>query len=728
MDGKQFTLSEAQASKLTTWKNEPTLQVLKGDLEAARSSQQAMVAKIQLWQDLMSAEGQAAPPKVKGRSAVQPKLVRRQAEWRYSALTEPFLSSKKVFKCEPVTFEDGPAARQNELLLNYQFRNKIGRVNFIDNFVRATVDEGTSITKVGWIRITIPVKEEVPVYSFYPIEDPKQAELFSQALDLRTADPRSYHEKIDPLVQQAVTYYDEAGIPTYAVQTGTQTVTTDKVIENRPTLEILNPRNVYIDPACNGDLDKALFSIISFETNQATLKKEPKRYKNLDKVNWSSNTPLSTPNHETMIPSDYHMNDPLRKKVVAFEYWGYYDIRGDGVLRPFVATWIGDVIIRMEENPFPDEKIPLVLAPYLPVKRDLYGEPDAVLLEDNQKVLGAVTRGMIDLLGKSANGQQGFAKGMLDALNRRRFENGQDYEFNPGYHPSQSWVEHKYPELPQSALTIYQMFNQDSEALTGVKAFSGGLSGEAYGQVATAIRGLLDAASKREMAILRRLAEAMSKIANKMIAMNAVFLSEEEVVRVTNEEYVTIRREDLKGNFDVETDISTIEVDNMKAQDLGFILQTLGPNADPQVYMRILAEICDLKRMPVLAHELKNWKPQPNPIQEQLQQLEVALKTKQVEELDSQIQLNQAKAKQAMAQTDLTNLDYVEQEKGVKHARDMQKQGAQAEGNENLEMMKGLLKPTKEGEKKPDFAAALGFKALSQQLKVASEQGAGLPN
>ena len=56
---------------------------------------------------------------------------------------------------------------------------------------------------------------------------------------------------------------------------------------------------------------------------------------------------------------------------------------------------------------------------------------------------------------------------------------------------------------------------------------------------AAGIRGVLDAASKREMAILRRLAKGMTEIGNKIIAMNAVFLSEKEVIRVTNKEFIS---------------------------------------------------------------------------------------------------------------------------------------------------------------------------------------------
>src|SRR5690606_2895379 len=112
--------------------------------------------------------------------------------------------------------------------------------------------------------------------------------------------------------------------------------------------------------------------------------------------------------------------------------------------------------------------------------------------------------------------------------------------------------------------------NQEAEALTGIKSFSGGLSGDAYGQVATGIKGMLDAAAKREMAILRRLAKGVSDIGRKIIAMNAEFLSDVEVVRVTNKEFVQINREELAseaGEFDLSVDISTFEVDNAKAQD-----------------------------------------------------------------------------------------------------------------------------------------------------------------
>ena len=97
-------------------------------------------------------------------------LIRKQAEWRYPALTEPFLSTDELFQVSPVSWEDRDAAIQNEMVLNYQFNTKIDKVRFIDEYVRAAVNEGTAIIRTGWCNYTRTVEEEVPVYAYYPAQ------------------------------------------------------------------------------------------------------------------------------------------------------------------------------------------------------------------------------------------------------------------------------------------------------------------------------------------------------------------------------------------------------------------------------------------------------------------------------------------------------------------------------------------------------------------------------
>ena len=717
MNDNQPAVDGSQLARLQPeWPKEPDLRDLKLDLENARQTHSGQMAKIDRWNELVKVSGAQKPKTVKGRSSVAPKLIRRQAEWRYSALSEPFLGSNKICKVAPVTFEDATAARQSEILINWQFRTKLNRVKLVDDFIRCAVDEGTAILRTGWKRQTITIQVERPEFQFFPIQTEEELAAFQAAEQLKQENPRGYDEQTSDALKAACQYYEETGEPTVAIQSGTVLVPEEKVLENRPVIDVLNPRNVIIDPTCNGDIENATFVVVSFETNKAELNKEKNRYKNLEYVEWENNSPVSTNEHYTTTPDNFNFKDALRKKVVAYEYWGWADINNDGTLTPIVATWIGNVMIRLEENPYPDGKLPFVVANYLPVKRELYGEPDAELLEDQQKILGAVTRGMIDLIGRSANGQQGFAKGMLDPVNKRKFVNGEDYEFNPQQNPQNNFIEHKAPDLPQSALAMISMQNNEAEGLTGVKAFGGGVSGEAYGEVAAGIRGVLDAASKREMGILRRLAKAMTEVFVKINAMNMVFLSEKEVVRVTNDEFVEVKREDIQGNFDLDTDISTAEVDNQKSQDLSFMLQTIGPKGDPGMVYMILAEIADLKRMPELAQKLRTYKPTPSPEQQRLTELEIEKAELENQKIRSEIALNDAKAQQALAQKDKADLDYVEQETGTTHERDMQKQRAQSQGNQNLQVTKALTSPRKEGEREPNVEAAIGFNRISDKL------------
>lgn len=704
-------LNEEQP-KLTDWENEPTLEALKKDFRASKQFHDNQLSKINHWQDLLYVKGTEQPASAKGRSKVQPKLIRRQAEWRYSALSEPFLSSDRIFQVNPRTFEDADAARQNQILLNYQFDTKINKVDFIDKYIRTVVDEGTAIVRLGWERVTKEVEEKVPTYQFIPVQSKEEQEQLEQAVQLKQSNPRMFNEQVPDEIKEAVKFYEESQQPVVAYVSGSQIVPTEKIIENKPVIELVNPANVFIDPSCQGEMDKAMYIVVSYETSKAELVKTG-LYQNLDKVNWDENLPQQDSDHVSSTPDEFSslMPDKFRRRVVAYEYWGFYDINKTGELVPIVATWIGSTMIRMAENPFPDGKLPFVFVPYLPVKRSVYGEPDAELLEDNQHILGAVTRGMIDLLGKSANSQQGFAKGFLDPVQKRRFESGQDYEFNPGvFTPQTGYLMHTYPEAPQSSITMLQLQNQEAEALTGVKSFSGGVSGEAYGQVAAGIRGALDAASKREMAILRRLAKGLAEIGNKIISMDSEFLSDEEVIRVTNKEFISIKRDDIKGNFDLTVDISTAEIDNNKAQDLGFMLQTLGPSMDTSVTLLILSQIAELKRMPELAEKIRTYKPQPDPFEEQRKQLEIA-------KLQSEINLNNARAAAQQADAESVKIDSIQNVDGTKHIRDMEKQQAQAQGNQDLEIVKAFSKTRKNGEQAPDLDGAIGYNLSKKALK-----------
>lgn len=694
------TVDPAQSANLTDWKNEPNVTDLKSDYDSASSAHSAQMSKINTWLDNLNVTGPAKPKKLPGRSSVQPMLIRKQAEWRYSALTEPFLSTDELFTVSPVTWEDRQAAIQNQLVLNYQFNIKIDKVRFIDDYVRTAVNEGTVIVRVGWREQTQKIKETVPVYAYYPAQTPDQVAAIQEALQLKLENPNAYHNLPDDIIASVDYSFENRGAYV-ARQEGTQEVEYDKIIVNQPTAEVVNSQNVVIDPTCNGDIKQAQFVIYSFETSKSDLEKDG-RYKNLDKIFASMSNPLNTPDHMTEDQSGFNFKDEPRKKFIAYEYWGYWDINGDGKTVPIVATFVGNTMIRLEENPFPDKQIPFVIVSYLPVTRSIYGEPDGALLEDNQKIIGATTRAMIDILARSANGQTGIRKDMLDVTNRRKFDKGEDYEFNANVDPRQGVYMHTSPEIPQSAPLMIQYQNNEAESLTGVKSFSQGIASQALGDVAAGIRGALDAASKRELGILRRLAQGIVDIGYKFVSMNAEFLSEEEVVRITNDDFVSVRRDELAGNFDLKLSISTAEADNQKAQELAFMLQTMGNSLPFEMSQMVLSDIARLRNMPDLAKRIEKYQPQPDPLAQRKAELEIALLEAQIAETQSKAIENRAsagyKATQAgnvQSDTDLKNLDYVEQESGVKQARDVERIQAQAQSQTQTKIVDYILKTGK---------------------------------
>lgn len=692
----ESNLPGLEAPSLSNWKNPPTLRQLKQDLTFATPTHNLQKAKIGEWLDNLNVTGSAIVKTPKGTSAIVPKLIRKQAEWRYAALSEPFLSTDDVFNVKPVTWEDRKAAQQNQLVLNHQFNVHIDKTKFIDEYVRAAVDEGTVIVRVGWefreeeYMATVPTVEYRVNPNFLPMH---------QHLDqLEQDSPSQYDTDVPDELKQAHDLYKEEGMPIEPVIIGEHEEKKMRTVANRPTLEVCDYRNVTFDPTCLGNIEKAGFLIYTFETSMSELEKDGK-YKNLEYINVDVNTALGTPNHAA---SDgvrsFNFQDQPRKKIVVHEYWGNWDINKTGKAEPFVAAWVGDTMIRLEENPYPDKKIPFVVEQYLPVRKSMYGEPDGSLLEDNQKVVGAVTRGMIDIMGKSANGQTGMRKDMLDATNRRKFDRGMDYEFNANVDPRQGVFMHTYPEIPQSAQFMLQLQQMEAESITGVKAYSQGVSGQSLGDVAAAVRGALDASSKRELGILRRLSNGIVAIGRKIISMNSEFLSDTEVVRVTNDDFVTVRKDDLPGNFDLKLSISTAEEDNNKAEQLAFLLQTVGPNGDRELMQMILSDIAKLRKMPDLAHKIETFQPQPDPLAQQKAQLEIELLKAQIAKENAQAMSYQSNAQLDMAKagtesvkqghiksdTDLKNLNFVEQESGVTQERAKELHGEQARSQMQL--------------------------------------------
>lgn len=611
------------------------LSALKADMKAAEVLKKEQDEAIWKWK--AEYDGLPYGNEQKGKSAIVSRDIKKQSEWQHASIIDPFVSTSDVIKCVPITAEDTMSARQNELLLNAQFCRKFDRYNFMSKAVKILDQEGTLVVQTGWDYADKQISTTVEVIAV-----------------------------------------DEQGFEQIVEEETTETVVT----KNQPTAKVCRNSDIYLDPTCQDNLDNAQFVIHRYETDLSTLKQDG-RYKNLEKVSGSkdSDYDYDNPDH-----TYFRFQDEPRKKHVVYEYWGNYDVDGDGIAEPIVCAWINDTIIRLQSNPYPDGKPPFIVVPFNSIPFKIHGEANAELIGDNQKVKTAIMRGIIDNMAQSNNGQVAVRKGALDQINRKKFLAGNNFEFNGS--PNDFW-HGNYNAIPGSAFDMIGLMNNEIESITGIKSFSGGINSGSLGSTATGARGALDATASRRMNIVRNIAENLVKpLMRKWMSYNAEFLEDEEVIRVTNEQFVPVRRDDLEGKIDLDIAISTAEDNAAKSQELSFLLQTLGPNEDPAIRRSLMSDIMELMRMPEQAKRIREYQPEPDPIQEQLQQLEMeklyleneSLKAEiqdrlaraQENNIDAELKRNKAaveaaKARKLTSEADMTDLKFIKEDEGFSH-------------------------------------------------------------
>lgn len=625
------------------------LAALKADLKAAEIKKRDLDAARAKYKN--EHDGKPYGNEVAGKSSIVSRDIKRQDEWRHASIIDPFVSTPDIIKCAPVTFEDSAAAQQNELVLNTQFCRQFNRFNFMTKSLKVLSKEGTVVIQTGWDYEDEEVETEVP-----------------------------------DLVQ------DEFG---NIVQKGVKTVTQTKIKKNQPTAVVCRNEDIYLDPTCMDDMDKCQFVIYRYETNLSTLRQDG-RYKNLDKI--MTGMAEATNNGDSYFPEDptyFRFKDEPRKKIVVYEYWGNYDMNEDGIAEAIVCAWVNGVIIRLESNPYPDQKPPFIVVPFNPVPFQMQGESDGELLSDIQKVKTAIIRGTIDNMAQSTNGQKGIKKGALDALNKKRFLNGENFEYNT---VATDFFDGHYNQIPNTVFDMFTYMNNEAETLTGVKAFGPVNGGNSLS--ATAARGVMDATATRRLNLVRNISENMIKpILRKWMSYNAEFLEPEQVMRITNEQFVNIKRDDLMGNIDLDIQVSTNEDNAAKAQELSFMLQTTAQGMDTGLHQMILAEIARLHKMPDLAKKIETFQPQPDPYAEQIKQLNIQKLQAEIDERQALAQkngaevgvkqakalLDQAKTRDTHSKADMTDLNFLEKESGqdkqheidmaqMQHDADMYKQ------------------------------------------------------
>ena len=126
----------------------------------------------------------------------------------------------------------------------------------------------------------------------------------------------------------------------------------------------------------------------------------------------------------------------------------------------------------------------------------------------------------------------------------------------------------------------------------------------------------------------------------------------------------------------------------------------------PEFAQLILSDIARLRKMPELAKKIETFQPTPDPLEEKIKQLEIQKLEAEIAKLHSEANENNseadldqarvntegAKADNLDSLTDMQNLNFVEQEEGTQHDRDVNKVVSQAEAQGRTKVIEGVMK------------------------------------
>lgn len=545
------------------------------------------------------------------KSSITMKEVAKQIEWQKPNITEPFTST--VTPIRILDRKDSKRARVLEKWANHEFTAEFDREEFVDQLADVVLREGTGWVETSWETRIENEKTIIPNITMDEVLANEQ-------------DP-------DDLEQH---------------DNGTYTATyNNKVMTiNNPDSNVCRNEHVFPDPSARTEKEMRFMAKIELMTiselkNISWLDK--KKLEQLEKAVTSEereDTGLGMQRNTDALrygkSSKYEPNDVPRKHIRIVKYFGYYDLDGDGIAEPIMSMWAErkKICLGIEENPMPDKQIPFDRAVYSARPFSLWGNPPAFFLGENQNAKNGIVRGMFDNMSLANNGQKFMQRGAVDYVNFKRMNNGERYIF---VNKKDAIQDGSFNQLPSSIFNVLQMLTKENEDLMGVS--SGAANSPAVNT--TEDQKQLTMSQQRMSALVRNFGNLISKMIQKWITMGEVFLTDEQILELfQQEEEVDINVFNIAKKSKVTVVVGTEVNKNMKLQQYNMLMQqsnALEGELPPGSLKMMVAEMYELFDMHDEATKLRLFVPQPSPEQQAMQKMEMQKVQLEMQKLQTEI-------------------------------------------------------------------------------------------
>ena len=694
-------LAEEQAREETKADDlaQRVLRIIKDDIETGRRANENEQDQRVRNYNIYRAKGDGLKDRP-GRSRIKSSDTMDAIEWMMPSFMKTFAGSNSCVSVSPVGTEDVTKAEKLQKLLNWQFMGRrVKGFRVLYEWIKSALIYGTSVVKVTWrdIYVTkgfdVPVASEAEIAAMLDSDDyidvqglpediPPGAVITEEMMAFAQSHPdmlakigyiNAIPQQVQPVALEAMRVYRDVR--------GTRRIKS----YSGPMVEVISPEDFWMDPKADA-IEEALFVIHRVWRTYGELRDMEREgiYKNVEKVkDWVDKSRSEFENAESAEryaaagqvdpatnASPNEDLQPARRKLEVFEWWGLLDLKGDGYQEPYLVVVCGDVILRMEKNPYGHGQAPFeVLRPMLdPYKFSGVGMPE--LVGEFQALKTAILRQTLDNVSFQNNG--------MWLVNRNAgVDTSALLNPRPGTivkaNITQGAVVPITPSSLQSMpLNMLELIDSMLQKRTGVTSYNQGLDANSLNKTATGITRIMDASAQRIELIARVMAETGIKpLYQKLLMLNQQFIDQTIVIRVFNRP-VEISPDDLIGDFDVTVDVGgATGRDETRSQQMMLLLQYAANLMSLQVMRPMnIYEIC--KRL----MELWGWKDYDrylsNP--QEVEKLRQAMMI--IEQLGMMVQQGQAPAPQVIVQAFQQIYSLINQVLGIQAQKNMPLQGS----------------------------------------------------
>ena len=313
---------------------------------------------------------------------------------------------------------------------------------------------------------------------------------------------------------------------------------------------------------------------------------------------------------------NYDPGQRAMDEIELFEYYGEYDVDGNGITRPVVAVWSQNKLLNAFDSPYPDFSIPFDNTVYVRQPHSIYGIGVGGIIGDKQTQRSGLMRGIFDNMSRSNNAIKFVKKNALDPVNHRRLMNQEPVvELNTKDSLQNSIWDGNFNALP---LDIYKMLadiETDEENLTGITKYAVGTDSRSLNQTATGVSIISSMSQRRLLFITQHISGLLARVFKKWMNMNKALLDNPM----------------LEGEFDLFVSAGTAGLAAKKGQDITAMLQSLAAMQgliDPKITSNLVAELAEAYGLDSTAKMIREdneqaiqMEGQPNPEEQMMQQM-----------------------------------------------------------------------------------------------------------